>query len=278
MQIPDEPRRTPLSTIGKPGLSVLFVVYLVGCMSTQVAPIDAIDRIRRIAVIPIHMPLTVTPALMQAAFEAKTGPGINLPPSVGAQYLAPIVLLYVLLVEWPKQEDRRNRALELWAKWAAAKDPWNPEQVLAEDAAAMFRRDSAYKDVRVHQAVALPGVESVENTWHMENWMKPRRAWYGRTDSLLNVGEVKALDADAILEIAAGPIEVSSEHIFLHVAVKLISTSSNEVVARSNCVGYTNAAPIEEIFKNEGQLFKSIYSTLSGGLLDQCLRETGLLQ
>jgi hypothetical protein len=112
----------------------------------------------------------------------------------------------------------------------------------------------------------------------MENWMKPRRAWYRRTDSLVNVSEANVLDADALLEIAAGPVELSGEHVVLHVAVKLISTSTNAVLGRSNCVGYTNAAPLEDLLQNEGRLFKSLYGELSGRILDKCLREAGLIR
>jgi hypothetical protein len=276
MRFPDASARTPFTTSSRICIVVLVVVYLLGCMSAQIAPADAIARIRKIAVVPIRLPITVTPALMQA-FETNAGTG-SLPPSSGVGVLATIVLVFVLSVEWPKQEDRRNRALELLAEWAASKDPWNPEQAIAQDAAALLRRSSAYEDIWVNQAVVLPGVKTTEPTWHMENWMKPRRAWYQRTDSLVNVSEPNVLDADAILEIAAGPVELSREHVVLHVAVKLISTSTNEVLGRSNCVGYTNAAPLEDILQNEGRRFKSLYGELSGRILDKCLREAGLIR
>lgn len=255
---------------------LLAVVYLVGCMSPQVAPADAIAQIRGIAVVPIQMPpTTITPALMQT-FEAHGG-GTGGGPGVGL--LLAIVILYSLVAEWPERDARRNRAVELLAKWAATKDPWNPAQLLAADAAALLHRSTIYRDITVNEVVVLPGVTVSEPTWHMENWMRPRRAWYRQADSLVNVSEAKAFGADAILEISAGPIEVGRDHLFLQVAVKVISTSTNEMLGRSNCGAFSSrSAPLEDIFKNEGELFKSIYGELSRKILDQCLREAGLVR
>jgi hypothetical protein len=92
------------------------------------------------------------------------------------------------------------------------------------------------------------------------------------------VGAAQALDADAILEIAAGPVEVGRERFYLHVALKLISASTNEVLARSNCVDFVETAPLEHLFRNQGQVFKSTYAESSGRVLDQCMHKAGLFR
>jgi hypothetical protein len=255
----------------------LAAVVLPGCMSTQIAATNAVSGIQSIAVVPIQLPIALTPALLQA-FETKGAMTSSVPPSQGVGVLATAAFLYILSVEWPEQEDKRNQAMELLAEWAATEDPWDPAVALAEDAAEMLRQDPAHKDVRVNQAVELPGVESREWTWHGENWMKPRRAWYRRNDSLVDAGATKELNTDAILEIAAGPVEVGRESLYLHVALKLISSSTNEVLGRSNCVDFVETAPLEDLFQNQGQLFKSIYGEISDRILDQCMRKAGLLR
>jgi len=252
---------------------LLSAGVLTSCLgSARVRP-EARARIRSVRVLPLEVPpSTVTPALLQAL--AGSAPPATAPAGGGAGALATVAVAYALAVRWPEAAEDRRSAIAHFEAWARSGDSWSPDRALAAEAGRLLDSLAAIASITSEAPLPLPGVSSREPTWHMENWMRPRRAWFRREAPL--VGPESRGSADALLEVSAGPLEYGSPADFLQVAVKLFDARTGALLGKRNCVGTARTESAKLLFADHGALFKARYALLARSALAECLTGVGL--
>ena len=111
----------------------------------------------------------------------------------------------------------------------------------------------------------------------MENWLAPIRAWYNEIKSSYGYVKLPNKNVDAVLEVGIANYEIVFDGLVVQVMSKLIDPATGRVLGRSRNGSYVDAPPMENLFDDEGQIYKEFFARVTRDLIAANLKELGLL-
>ena len=129
----------------------------------------------------------------------------------------------------------------------------------------------------VNGYLALPRVADRSRTLMMENWLKPIRAWYNENQSSFGYVALQNKEVDAVLEVGIANYEIVFDGLLIQVMSKLIDPATGRILGRSRNGWLVDAPPMENLFDDEGQIYKEFFAQATRDLIAENLKELGLL-
>ena len=257
----------------------LIVCVLSGCVSPQSIPNQSIlNSVETIEIIPIEPPpLAGVPSINDVGGLAIMT-SLSMIPETGFQTGARVAT--ILFAGWmlmqastaglESDEDARLMdTLSLAGKWSPTID-------LAEEARTQITSGFSRKINPIRFYYGLP-VDDRGATWHMENWYGPIRRWYAEDQSSLDYSQIVSGDVDIVLELGLSNYELSGNMVLVQVMLKIIDPTTGNTLGRVRNAAYPKVASFNDLIANDGKEFKQTFSRIGQGLIDESLKEIGLL-
>ena len=266
--------------IGRILLCFLVVYVLSGCVSPQSIPNQSVlSSIETIEIIPIEPPpLAGVPSINDvgglATMASLSMIPVETPYQAAARASAILPAGWILMQAWTagleSDEDARLMdTLSLAGKWSPTID-------LAEEAKTQITSESPRKINPIKFYYGLP-VDDRGTNWHMENWYGPIRRWYAEDQSSLDYSQIVSGDVDVVLELGLSNYELVGNMLLMQVMLKMIDPTTGNTLGRVRNAAYPKVASFNELIANDGKEFKQTFSRIGQGLIDESLKEIGLL-
>jgi hypothetical protein len=257
----------------------LIVCVLSGCVSPQSIPNQSIlSSVETIEIIPIEPPPLAGVHSNYDVSSLATMSSLSMIPDTGFQNGARVAT--VLFAGWMLMqaataglESDENARLMDTLSFAGK---WSPTIVLAEEARTKITSKSSRKINPIKFYYGLP-VDDRGTTWHMENWYGPIRRWYAEDQSSLDYSQIVSGDVDVVLELGLLNYELSGGILLMQVMLKMIDPTTGNTLGRIRNGAYPQVASFNELMANDGKEFKETFSRIGQGLIDESLKEIGLL-
>ena len=152
---------------------------------------------------------------------------------------------------------------------------WMPSAELAKTAAAALRQ-SGDRQVRVIDGYVKVPIQDQSITWHMENWLKPLRRFYGTDVSKIDYAAIASGQVDAVLEVAAMLDEHTELVSHAVVFVRLIDPRSKRVLARALNTSMSASGALSPLLSNDGEGLRRLVQDSNDQLLAKCLAQIRL--
>ena len=267
----------------------LTLLLLSGCAVThgKITPPEAkLAKIQTIEIIPIEpLPLELPPGIshqlssdtvmLNTAVNLSMIPDSNIQP--GARSFVLLSAFLMLIEAGAAGRESLPAEPSHLEETPAQTSRWIPTIVLAEKASAQISAGSSLTVTPIERYHILP-VNDRSPTWHMNNWYKPIARWYNEETSTLDYSEHALEHVDNVLEV--GLINYSltgGGDLIISVLVRLIDPATREVLGRSRAIKYRGFGDPQDLLANDGAKFKQAFRELGGELVNECLKDIGLL-
>ena len=135
-------------------------------------------------------------------------------------------------------------------------DAWMPTVGLAGETATQLRVGGGVDVEVVDGYLALLRIADRSRTQLMENWLGPIRDWYNENKSSYGYVKLPNKNVDAVLEVGIANYEIVFDGLVVQVMSKLIDPATGRVLGRSRNYSYVDTPPMENLFDDEGQIYK----------------------
>jgi hypothetical protein len=251
----------------KKQLALLVVLVIVsGCVGAQVvAPQDGLNKIKKIAVVPME------------------SPPLEIPLFVSTDSLfASSAIMATVPVE-SIQETGRIGVIVFSAEVAESFDAildsgeaWIPTVVFAREAANQITAQKKY-NVVIQGVQKFPGLKNRDRTWYGHNWGPSIVSWYNQKESLFDYSLLRNQGCDAVLEVGIVNYLYTEKYISLQVMVRLIDLKTDQLLGRSRAYDVPYIGKREQLLANNGKGFKDLYGALGARLVNENLQSIGLI-
>ncbi len=276
----------------KPAVKFLLAaVILNGCVAPSIKPSpDQIADIQKIAIVAIESPpLSAT----LSALSLPTSAGQSRMPMSGTVLVSsPILPLrargaampamiavygILMLVEGGAFDAGSSQPAIPLDEALNRSDAWMPTVELAGETATQLRVGGGVDVEVVDGYLALLRIADRSRTRLMENWLAPIRAWYNENKSSYGYVKLPNKNVDAVLEVGIANYEIVFDGLVVQVMSKLIDPATGRVLGRSRNYSYVDTPPMENLFDDEGQIYKEFFAQTTRDLIAANLKELGLL-
>jgi hypothetical protein len=258
----------------------LILVFMSGCVGAQIkAPQDNINKIQRIAVVPLEPPPIEIPPFVSSAPWFRTSAFMATIPREsiqGAGRVGVMVFGIFMLMELPEAVKRSAKIADSLETMLDSGEAWIPTIVFAQEAAKQITAQGKHDVAVIQNVQKFRELVNRERTWHLENWYAPIRSWFNEEVSQFDYKSLHNQRIDAVLEIGMLHYVLIQDHIGLQVMLKLIDPLTGQVLGRARAYDVP-AARTEGILENNGQKFKDMFGALGAKLITQDLKSIGLL-
>jgi hypothetical protein len=243
-----------------PTAILLIAGVMAGCVSSAITPDSAdVASLKRIAIVPLEPPPLLLPSHAPLGLLITTPQTVSMAATGSPQAGAPVGALFLgifVLAVLPEQ------AIENARKWGdiqtmlSSDEAWGVTTVIAQEIRELL---GASRDAVIDlPARPIPGLGDSAYTWHMENWYGAIRAWYSETRSSLDHTELARRGFDAVLEVGLLNHEYAvGDFLLTQVMVKLVNPASGSVLGRARDASYPQVEALEQLFADEGRLYKT---------------------
>ncbi len=159
-----------------------------------------------------------------------------------------------------------------------ADQTWLPTVVVANEIAHRLERESNLIITLKKEIASFPGGVDRRQTFFMEGWYAPIRAWYTSGRSSFNYSNMASDGVDAVLEVGISNYEFVFDRFVLQINLKFVDAKSGEVIGKAREYAMPSVGPTSKLFTNEGRPFKKMVADLINQLVPQALRNIGLLK
>lgn len=112
----------------------------------------------------------------------------------------------------------------------------------------------------------------------MQNWYPPLRLWYIAETPLVDYPPTIMEGSDAILEVGISNYRYLVGFLVMQVMLKLTDPKTEQVVGRASCMNFpTEVGPLAKMLDHQGEALRHLVDTNGEKLLDECLRDLGLI-
>lgn len=153
--------------------------------------------------------------------------------------------------------------------------------VLARKTAEKLQQNANWKAVVVDGYVQLDiehrslNVRSGINI--IRNWYSPLRLWYSAETLLVDYPPMMER-SDAILEVGISNYRYMVGYLAMQVMLKLTDPKTEQVVGRASCMNFlTEVGPLAKMLDHQGEQLRHVADAAGEKLLDECLRDLGLI-
>lgn len=253
-----------------------ILIVLLGCLGAQIkTPSDKINNIKRIAIIPMESPpLEISPHFSSDyIFEKSTAKVLLIDPTgIGAT----IAFGIYMLVELPEEIKSSAKIANSIESILDSGKVWIPTVVFANETAKQITAIGKFNVVLIHNVQKYNDLVNRERTFSMQNWLKSIRSWYNEETSPFNYKSISKQKIDGVLEVGICNYGVlKKDEIVLMVLHKLIDPMTGQVLGRSRSIEFQQHNT-KEIFDNNAQKFKDVFSELGAKLISKNLKDIGL--
>lgn len=147
---------------------------------------------------------------------------------------------------------------------------WAPTRTLAIEAATLISSASRCEVLVREEPYMLSS--SKRNDPHLL-----LQEWYRRNTSAMNPLELAQPAKSRILELGLPDYALLDDQLLLQVLVKMVDPSTGKVMARAGNRASVSIGSPEELFAHGGKRFKSVLAVEGKRLLEQNLRDLGIL-
>jgi len=257
-----------------------ILVVMSGCVSGQIkAPPDNINKIQRIAVVPLEPPPIEIPPFVSSASLFGTSAFLATVPEESIQATGRVGIMVFgifMLMELPEEVKRSAKVADSLETILDSGEAWIPTLVFAQQAAKQITAQGKHDVAVIQNVQKIPGLVNRERSWHLENWYAPIRSWYNQEISQFDYRSLKNQRIDAVLEIGMINYILLKDQIGLQVMLKLIDPLTGQVLGRARAYDFTKAR-LEGALENNGQKFKDLFGALGARLTTEGLKSIGLL-
>lgn len=283
----------------KPAVKFLLAaVILNGCVAPSIKPSpDQIADIQKIAIVAIESPPLSAPlsalSLPTSAGQSRmpmSGTVLVLSPSYSPALRSSPILPYrarvaamfavygiLILVEGGAFDAGSSLPAIPLDEVLKRSDAWMPTVGLAGETATQLRVGGGVDVEVVDGYLALLRIADRSRTYFMENWLAPIRAWYNENKSSYSYVKLPNKNVDAVLEVGIANYEIVIDGLVVQVMSKLIDPATGRVLGRSRNYSYVDTPPMENLFDDEGQIYKEFFARVTRDLIAANLKELGLL-
>lgn len=261
-------------------LLFLILGVMSGCVGGQIkAPPDNINKIQRIAVVPLEPPPLEIPPFVSSASLFRTSAVMATVPQESIQAtgrVGAMVFGIFILMKLPSEIKSSAKVADSLETMLDSEEAWIPTIVFAQETAKQITAQGKHDVAVIQNVQKFPGLVNRERTWHLENWYAPIRSWYNQEISQFDYRSLKNQRIDAVLEIGMINYILFQDHIGLQVMLKLIDPLTGQVLGRARA----HDIPVvgtEGILENNGEKFKNMFGALGAKLITEDLRSIGLL-
>ena len=259
---------------------LVVLVFVSGCVGSQVvAPQDKLNKVKKIAVVPMESPpLEIPPFVSTDSLFASSAIMATVPvESIQETGRIGVMIFGIfMLAELPEEIKRSSEAAESFEAILDSGEAWIPTVVFAREAANQISAQKKY-DVVIQEVQKFPEIKNRDRTWHGENWFAPIRSWYNQTESLFDYGLLRNQGCDAVLEVGMSNYNYLETHIVLQVMVRLIDIETGQLLGRSRAAKWPKIENGEQLLANKGQRFKDLFGALGAQLVNENLQSIGLI-
>lgn len=251
-------------------------LLLAGCVAADLRPDDASPaRIATLRLVAMEVPAFELNEGMLARDRAR--PGYIPPPPVGSVPMQGFLALLALLAQLPSSpqapgtgaNEARER-LGALPEWYATQDvAWGAARALGEAGRAI----TVAEEIR-----RLPAAQA---TVLRDETRERVLAWYDRGSAREDYAKDAQRGADAVIEIGFGTYTAFDGRLFLQVYVRMTDPRTGRLMGRTRAAhAYAEMPPLppmEQLFAEEGCLFRKMVVEAGTDLALRCLREMALL-
>ena len=259
----------------------LILVFMSGCVGTQIkAPPDNINKIQRIAVVPLEPPPIEIPPFVSSASWFRTSAVMATIPHEsiqGAGRVGAMVFGIFMLMELPEEAKRSAKVADSLETMLDSGEAWIPTIVFAQEAAKQITAQGKHDVAVIQNVQKFRELVNRERTWHLENWYAPIRSWYNQKESLFDYGLLRNQGCDAVLEVGIINYTYIETYIGLQVMVRLIDLETDQLLGRSRAYDVPYIGNGEPLLANNGQRFKDLFGALGAQLVNENLKSIGLI-
>lgn len=252
--------------------AISIALLVAGCVGGAIRPeSDALAGLANVYLVPMESPPLDIPQSYASA-SGGTGSLVYYLPryTVGMARAAGMVSGIFVLIDMAAASHAR-------VDYADTIEPsavWTPSIVLANEARQLLdERDM--KSAVSSKIQPIPGIQDRERTITMENWLAPIRAWYNNDSPPRRYAALSKTGSDAVIEIGISNYEIHANKLLLQVHMKLIATSTGQLLGRSRASSFTDLPPIEQLFSNDAKAFKDAIAVAGQPLVASCLKDLG---
>lgn len=254
------------------------ILTMTGCVAPAFSPPrDRVAHISRLAIVAVEPPpLLVTDVGVRSA-------GATILPTAGAvatvSPVAGLALVVIgtvaMLTEHAAADVPRLEPADLEALLTKGL-VWSPTRALADEAAAQLRARANSGTVTTSPMYRELLVENRGKTWHMENWLKPIRAWYAEETAAADL-QVKS-GTDTLLEISLLNYEWHTHRFVVQVMMRVVDVPTGRVIGRTRNWAYPAVGRAAELLANDSAALKTVFVETTRPLVAAGLKDLGLTQ
>lgn len=265
----------------KKQLALLVVLVIVsGCVGTKVvAPQDRLNKIKKIAVVPMESPpLEIPPFVSTDSLFASSAIMATVPVASiqNTGRIGVIVFGIFMLAQLPEANKRSAEVAESFDAILDSGEAWIPTVVFAREAANQITAQKKY-NVVIQGVQKFPEIKNRDRTWYGHNWGPSIVSWYNQTQSLFDYGLLRNQGCDAVLEVGISTYVYIETHIGLQVMVRLIDLETGQLLGRSRAYKVPKIENGEQLLANKGKRFKDLFGALGAQLVNENLQSIGLI-
>jgi hypothetical protein len=267
-------------TTGAILLVLSSILVMTGCVVPAFSPPrPRVAEISRLVVVPVEPPpLQVTD--YRLVRDRGLGESIIVgTPSAGGGGALVALGGVVMLIDWAasgkdpitRSHERFMSLSDLLTKGLV----WSPTRELAEEATAQLRSSANGRLVTTSPMYRMLPIENRGRTWHMENWLRPIRAWYAEetagTDLQVEPG------TDTLLELSLSNYEWHTHRFVVQVMMRLVDVRSGRVIGRTRDWAYPEVGRAVELLANDSAGLKTVFVNTARPLVAAGLKDLGLI-
>lgn len=273
-------------------IAVLLVALMVsGCtvLPRTSPPSSFVGGLREISIVPVEPPPLLLEPGSKENWAALTGTGYLLSNKHdGSVFIvSPMYWPYCVKPDPAGAEPRTlanptaTSSLEFATFVSGGVPTCMLTSVLARKAAEKLQQNGNQRAVVVDGYVQLDiehrSLNVPSGLQLMQNWYPPLRLWYSAEDLLVDYPPMMA-ESDAILEVGISNFRHFAGYLMLQVMLKLMDPETEQVVGRANCMNFlTEVGPLAKMLDRQGEPLRQAVNTVGEKLLDECLRDLGLI-
>ena len=237
-------------------------VLVTGCVAGDVSiEPERRSTVRSIAVHPMEPPPLVVPTSFTAASELVRE----------WSYLEVLGVLVggVLFLTRSEELSQEAKLWESHAQLLEAEQVWQPTLVVARQVEASLKGKKPYE---VHLHVSMTKLFSGEKRGRFDPY-GPVRAWFNGDEA---TERARKSDVDVVVEVGVLNYELAQGLFLIAVVLRAVDPVTGEVLARARAYATPHALPMVELFEDEAQAFKAMFTSTTKQLAEQALNQLGL--
>ncbi len=206
------------------------------------------------------IPLEDTPLGIDPTFKYVIPAAIGIP----AAPIAGVFNVVSVLAQLPDAIKRSEAIAKALEQDMSAKSPWQPTRKLADDAADILKTNGKPAIV----ADTPLKLNSCTN--------KTINAWYNNDKATIDLAGLSSAQSPYVLEILQGN-SVSNGGLMMEVRMKIIDPTTRTVIGRTRNYELADLPATEEVFKDNGRIYKEVFLATGHELVQESLENLGLI-